>query len=236
MKPVKIALLLIICICITSAYSQSQLINTKKLKERIKNETLTYKMGTGGDSLGVTITKYMVKDNILSMSESVAASLNGMLISETAKSVYSIKESRLLSNEIKMNMGSTNIHFSGSWNDKNHIKFTFNKSDSILKPKQHIERFSSLFLLPRLIHDGKKNISYTQFNSMDLRFREVSATLKGQELITTPLGKKKCNVIELKGGVATQIIYIDIKSHRIVKIEIPAMRWYYELIKIEPAN
>jgi hypothetical protein len=229
----KVLILCVICVYSSSAYSQSNLINSTKLKERVKNEVLTYRMSMKGDSLGVTTTKYSIKKNIFSMSESVVANVNKSPFKETATLTYSLEESRLLSAELKMEMGQRSLNFSGHWNKENHIKLTLNKIDTILKPTQHVERFLSLFLLPRLIHDNIKDISYTQFNPMTLGFNKINALLKGKAVIDTPSGKTNCNMIELKGGVATQVIYIDVLTHRIVKIEIPALGWSYELIKVE---
>lgn len=218
-----------------SVVSQKKPINSSNIKKRIKNETLTYKMSKDGDSLGYTIAKYSIENANLIIAEDVLVNLNGANFKETNNVIYDLKKSKVSSNNLKMEYGSNKFSFSGKWNDKNHIQAKVNNSiDTLITNKQeHIVRFLSLFLLPRLIHDANKNVSYTQFSPNDLKFRSVKASPKGKTYLNTSYGKIDCNILKLEGGMASQTMYIDTKTNRIVKIEIPAQGWVYELVKVQ---
>ncbi|MEQ8926215.1 MAG: hypothetical protein RLO81_10410 [Fulvivirga sp.] len=226
--------ILIISILKLPSFAQiGNYISSAKLKETLENEQLIYRMSQNGDSMGYTKAIYFVNNIEAGYKEEVSAIFSGKLMEEQINCVYDLQNDKFKSAESDITYAGNTFKFKGNWLDSNKIQVKVNSLDTLLIPDEHLERTFSIFILPRLIYNKDINVRYLQFNSMDLRFRQISASVDTSEKhISTKFGVKNCSVVSLKGGVAEQDIYVDKETSRIVRIVIPAMGWEYDLIDI----
>ncbi|MBO0321516.1 hypothetical protein J0X14_04335 [Muricauda sp. CAU 1633] len=216
------------------AFAQTPLLNPEKIRNRVKTEKLLYIMSHEKDSAGYTALEYRLDGDTLMAGEEVEAVYNGINIYEKLSSTFNLDSAEMVEAELFMKFGENTLNFNGKWLEGGAIAIKYNTLDSLITDsgENHIERFQSLFVLPRLIHESDSIITYRQFNPTDLQFRSITATPLGQTEISSSLGMFTCAILQLQGGVAVQKLFVDITSHRIVRIEIPHQSWVYDLIGI----
>jgi hypothetical protein len=203
------------------------------ITERIDSEVLTYRMSQAGDSAGVSVLTYQVDDGALRLYEAAKVMVGGSLFDETIDAKYSFQTKQMEGEEIVIDYGGKRTEMKAQWPARNQIDVQIGALDSTIQASDHIPRIMTLFLLPRLFYDSEDQMSYHQFNLLDLQFRDVTASVMDQTKLDLPLGSCNCYKVELRGGVASQDLYIDPVTHRIVRIEIPDQGWEYDLIELK---
>ena len=71
---------------------------------------------------------------------------------------------------------------------------------------------------------------YQQFNPTDGKIRTITATWKKSESVEIDGKQYDTDLIELRGGVASQNVYVDTDESRILKITFEENNWTYELL------
>lgn len=190
-------------------------------------------MSQSGDSSGMSVLTYEISEKGLRLHEAAKVMLGGELFDETIDARYGFESKKMGGQEIVIDYGERHTEMRGQWMSRNEIAIYIGPMDSVIAAGDHIPRIMTLFLLPRLFYDREGQLSYRQFNLMDLQLRDITATVTGRVDIDLPLGSCSCYRMELRGGVASQDLYIHPDSHRIVHIKIPDQGWEYDLVKTE---
>lgn len=105
--------------------------------------------------------------------------------------------------------------------------------DRIL-PENTYERTSAI-LLAHLFKTGKGSASaFNWYNAYDDEQSHIELSYQGEEKVTVPAGTFDTYKVRLLGGAPSQIFYISKEDKpKIVKIEVIAMPWLYELTQSE---
>ena len=97
-----------------------------------------------------------------------------------------------------------------------------------------VERSSVLMLAHLFELKKEKTNTFEWYNAYDDATKMIEASYLGDETITVPAGTFETRKIQFLGGAPSQIYYISKEKHpKVIKIEIIAMPWLYELIKVE---
>ncbi len=101
--------------------------------------------------------------------------------------------------------------------------------DRTLSPHQ-VER-SSVLMLAHLVHlPNNQPITFQWYNAYDNDSRIIEASYLGEQTVTVPAGTFETYKLQFLGGAPSQIYYISKeKKPKVVKIEIIAAPWSYEL-------
>lgn len=211
-------------------------IKTGEFKKRIQSETITYRMLYAGDSAGYTIAEYGIRGGVYKYREKVQAEFNGAILKEDISSSYDIKKRQMVETERNIEFAGRESKIRASWVGRNQINVKIGTKDSVINAPNHLERVIGLFLMPALIHDKTEITGYMQFNLSELGFREITITHDENIMISIPSGKVACSVLRFNGGLANQTFYVDQSTHRVVRIELPDLKWTYEILNISKGN
>ncbi len=101
-------------------------------------------------------------------------------------------------------------------------------------PPNVVER-SSVLMLAHLVEIPVEGpINFQWYNSYDDATRAIQVSYLGDETITVPAGTYETYKLQFLGGAPSQIYYVSKgKKPKVIKIEIIAAPWLYELITAE---
>ncbi|NAY93128.1 hypothetical protein GTQ34_14525 [Muricauda sp. JGD-17] len=207
-------------------------------KNRVPAEKLKYAMLQEGDSLGWTQIEYYYSDDILWFHEEVEAIFNDNVLKETLATAYNYSIHRMISTVAEIEYTGKVKRTQVEWSVDNDSLFVHSgiKDTLIAAETSHLDRSLGLFVLPKLVDSREDNVSFKQFNVLDLAFRIVYLKYEGEQILATHMGNKECAVMSFEGGMAEQTFYIDRKTHRIIRIDIPKLGWSYRLATSLPIS
>ena len=186
-----------------------------------------------GDSLGyTTISLEKIKNQIILTEETVIPNFKETIISYTDLSAQKM-DSVLITGKISdfpidVTMKYELNRLYGSSNFPKHPKKEEIVIDTIVKDNI-IERTSSFYFIP-YVKDLSKNLSYqySQFNPTDGVMRRIDFSIKDVVRVKIDNIEYDCYEIKLRGGVASQNIFIDIRTKNIMKITFEETPWVFE--------
>lgn len=101
-------------------------------------------------------------------------------------------------------------------------------------PRGSIERSAAL-MLAHAVPAADQARTFRWYNAYDGQFRNIVTERIGAETVSVPAGTFETDRLRYLGGAPSQIFYVTRSApHRIVRIDIIAMAWRYELIEIVP--
>lgn len=219
------------CISVQGQDNWESEVNKKQLKSRFRNEVLTYDIKLNGDSMGYSILTYTIDGDVLGVKEEVEAMFGGNPMKETITSSFNMNGNEIVEGKFYLDYGGNVYDLSGQWKPEA-IDVSFNGKDTLLTARPNLQRLFGIFALPKFVDDRAEVTTYNQFNFSDLGFRYVNLIPLENTSIETNWGEKEVYVLKAEGGVASQTFYLEKESHRIMRIDIPAMGWAYELVQI----
>lgn len=195
----------------------------------------TFRMSQGADSLGYSRWEIRrIGDQILLSEDSKVPSFGeDMFVYVNGKTLA--PDSALITGRLSGFPIESKMHFSangvkGYGNFPKHpSKPTFNLSKPL--PEGTKTRLASFILTPfyKDLAVGK-SFTYPQFSMIDGEVRTITANIVSKEMVDVKGEQVEAFKLELRGGMASQNIFIDPKRNRIVKITFEENAWVYELI------
>ncbi|TQV89128.1 phosphoglycerate mutase family protein [Aliikangiella coralliicola] len=105
------------------------------------------------------------------------------------------------------------------------------KVDRKLSPNV-VERTASIMLAHLVKLDKQKAFAVQWYNGYDNTTRDIEISYQGEEKVVVPAGTFDTYKIRYQGGAPSQLFYIAKgKQPKVVKIEVIASPWLYELIE-----
>jgi hypothetical protein len=97
--------------------------------------------------------------------------------------------------------------------------------------KPSLERTAAIMLAHLIKVSPDKPFSFRWYNSYDNSYSNIEVRDLGVETINVSAGEFNTRKIQLLGGAPSQVFYVSKEEHpKIIKIEVMAMPWTYELV------
>ncbi len=199
----------------------------------------TFQMTSNGQVIGTSVHILNFAKDEISLHEKTL--IEKYLIDADIK--VSVNPENLLTKNIKMSGdfgGDLDVKL--SWKD-NHLEghSTMNRDEFKTQGTIEINKDlpantysrTSILMLAHLLPVAKNEIfSINWYNAEDDELRPIEISYQGEEKIAVPAGEFETYKIKMEGGAPSQMIYISKeKLPRIVKIEVIATSWFYQLLE-----
>ena len=208
-------------------------------KKRFSFSSLKYQMSYGGKVVGSAT--HELSQNRVSLMVKEKTKIDAMKIDAELNVMVSAEDFSTKQMSMSGSMGELvdiNLH----WHDNNvsgvsqMARVSYKKQGAIkvekTLPENTYSRSSVLLMAHLLTPQPNKTYAFNWYNSYDDALSYIELTYLGEDKITVPAGEFNVDKIQLLGGAPSQVFYVSKEPEpKVVKIEVIATPWVYELME-----